>query len=128
KGLPGSLEMLLRNSLGLTGISHQFENLGLNERLDEKIELGIYRITQELINNIIKHAKANNVIVQLQKMGTQLILRVEDNGESFDFESAKYKGSMGLLNILSRVRTLNGTFASEPGTPNGTISMVRIPV
>jgi signal transduction histidine kinase len=128
KGLPGSLEMLLRNSLGLAGIQHQFENLGVNERVDEKIEIGIYRIAQELINNIIKHAKASNVIVQLQKMGTQLILRVEDNGESFDFETAKYKGSMGLLNILSRVRTLNGTFASEPSTPNGTISMVRIPV
>jgi signal transduction histidine kinase len=128
KGLPGSLEMLLRNSLGLAGIKHQFENLGVNERVDEKIEIGIYRIAQELINNIIKHAKASNVIVQLQKMGTQLILRVEDNGEGFDFESAKYKGSMGLLNILSRVRTLNGTFASEPGTPKGTVSLVRIPV
>jgi signal transduction histidine kinase len=128
KGLPGSLEMLLRNSLGLAGIQHQFENLGVNERVDEKIEIGIYRITQELINNIIKHAKASNVIVQLQKMGTQLILRVEDNGESFDFEKAKYKGSMGLLNILSRVRTLNGTFASEPSTPKGTVSLVRIPV
>lgn len=128
RGLPGSLEMLLRNSLGLAGIQHQFENLGVNERMDEKIELGIYRIAQELINNIIKHAKANKVIVQLQKMGINLILRIEDNGESFDFDAAKYKGSMGLLNILSRVRTLQGTFASEPGFPKGTISMVRVPI
>jgi signal transduction histidine kinase len=128
RGLPGSLEMLLRNSLGIAGIQHKFENLGVNERIDEKIELGIYRIAQELINNIIKHAKANNVVVQLQKMGTQLILRVEDNGESFDFESAKYKGSMGLLNILSRVRTLNGSFVSEPSTPSGTVSLLRVPV
>jgi len=128
KGLPGSLEMLLRNSLGMTGISHQFENLGVNQRLDEKIEIGIYRIAQELINNIIKHAKASNVIVQLQKMGTQLILRIEDNGEGYDFESAKYKGSMGLLNILSRVRILNGSFVAEPGDSKGTISLVRIPV
>lgn len=128
KGLPGSLEMLLRNSLGLAGIQHQFENLGVNERMDEKIELGIYRIAQELINNIIKHAKANKVIVQLQKMGTHLILRIEDNGESFDFEAARYKGSMGLLNILSRVRTLNGTFASEPSAPKGTVSLVRVPI
>jgi signal transduction histidine kinase len=128
KGLPGSLEMMLRNSLVIAGIQHQFENLGVNERVDEKIELGIYRIAQELINNIIKHAKANNVVVQLQKMGTQLILRVEDNGESFDFESAKYKGSMGLLNILSRVRTLNGSFVSEPSTPTGTVSLLKVPV
>lgn len=128
KGLPGSLEMLLRNSLGLAGIQHQFENLGVNERIDEKKEIGIYRIAQELINNIIKHSKAANVSVQLQKSGTQLILRVEDDGEGFDFEAAKYKGSMGLLNILSRVRTLNGTFVSEPSTPKGTVSLVRIPV
>lgn len=128
KGLPGSLEMLLKNSFGSAGIQHQFENLGVNERVDEKIEIGLYRIAQELVNNIIKHAKASTVIVQLQKMGTQLILRVEDNGDSFDFETAKYKGSMGLLNILSRVRILNGIFASEPGTPKGTISIVRVPV
>ncbi|MBL0333902.1 MAG: sensor histidine kinase [Chitinophagaceae bacterium] len=128
KGLAGSLDMLLRNSLGMTSIKHHFENLGMKERVDEKIEIGLYRIAQELINNIIKHARASEVSMQLQKTGSQLILRLEDNGESFDFEAAKEKGSMGLLNILSRVRTLNGQFLSEPSQPHGTISLVRIPV
>lgn len=128
KGLPGSLEMLLRNSLEPAGIRHQFENLGVTDKADEKTEIGIYRIAQELINNIIKHSKAGHVIIQLQKTGSQMILRVEDDGEGFDFETAKHKGSMGLLNILSRVRTLNGTFVSEPSSPKGTVSLVRIPV
>ena len=128
KGLPGSLSMLLRNSVGLAGIQHEFETLGLYEKMDEKIEIGLYRIAQELLNNIIKHAKASHVVVQLQKLGTQLILRVEDDGRGFHFETARSKGSMGLLNILSRVRNLNGSFTSEPATPSGTISIIRLPV
>lgn len=128
QGLPSSLAMLLRSSLEHAGVQHHFENLGVNERLDEKVEIGMYRIAQELINNIIKHAHAKEVIVQLQKMGANVILRVEDNGQSFDFEAAKQKGSMGLLNILSRVRTLGGTFVCEPSVPSGTISVVRVPL
>ncbi|MFN8352838.1 MAG: histidine kinase [Spirosomataceae bacterium] len=128
QGLPSSLEMLLRNSLEQAGIQHQFDNLGITDRLDEKVEIGLYRIAQELLNNIVKHAQANEVVVQLQKIGNNIILRVEDNGLGFDFETAKQKGSMGLLNILSRVRTLGGTFVSEPSTPTGTVSMVRVPI
>ena len=127
-GLVPSLEMLLRNSIEQVGVQAEFEHFNLPERLEEKTELGLYRIAQELLNNILKHAHASKVILQLYKAGNSLVMRIEDNGQSFDFDDAKRKGSMGLLNILSRVSTLGGTFTSEQGTPLGTISTIRIPV
>jgi signal transduction histidine kinase len=127
-GLVPSLEMLLRNSLQNSNIKSEFEHFSLPIRLDEKTELGLYRIAQELLNNIIKHAQANKVILQLYQASNNLILRLEDNGNSFDFEEARKKGSMGLLNILSRVSTLNGTFSSEKGEQFGTVSTIRVPL
>ena len=127
-GLAPSLELLLRNSLHPVGIQTEFEYFGLPETLDEKIEVGIYRIAQELLNNILKHAGAGKVALQLYLASGNLVLKIEDDGNSFDFESARKAGSMGLLNILSRVANLEGTFFSEPGAPRGTVSTVRIPV
>ncbi|MCB0572599.1 MAG: tetratricopeptide repeat protein [Phaeodactylibacter sp.] len=127
-GLAPSLELLLRNSFQQVGIKTEFEYYGLPEVLDEKIEVGIYRIAQELVNNILKHSGAGRVAFQLYHAGGNLVLKVEDDGRSFDFEAARVKGSMGLLNILSRVANLGGAFFSEPGRPQGTISTVRIPL
>lgn len=127
-GLAPSLELLLRNSLQPVGIQTEFEYFGLPETMDEKVAVGIYRIAQELLNNIIKHAGAGRVALQLYQAGGNLVLKIEDDGRSFDFETAKKGGSMGLLNILSRVANLDGTFFSEPGAPLGTVSTVRIPV
>lgn len=127
-GLVPSLQMLLRNSLEHVGLQAEFEHFNLPERLEEKTELGLYRIAQELLNNILKHAQANKVILQLYQAGNNLIMRIEDNGKSFDFEEAKHKGSMGLLNILSRVSTLGGTYTSERGVEFGTVSTIRVPV
>jgi len=57
-----------------------------------------------------------------------LVLRVEDDGMGFDFETARSHGTMGVLNILSRVSTLGGDFLSERKLPHGTVAMVRVPV
>ncbi|MFZ1256374.1 MAG: sensor histidine kinase [Saprospiraceae bacterium] len=128
KGLVPSLQMLLRNTIEQTGIKTQFEHFDLPDRMDPKTELGLYRITQELLHNILKHARAKNIFLQLYKAGNNLILRIEDDGMGFDFNEAKQKGSMGLLNILSRVNTLEGSYFSERGDQLGTISTIRIPL
>jgi signal transduction histidine kinase len=127
-GLVSALEMLLRNSLQHSNIQLEFEYFDLPEKLNDKTKIGLYRIAQELLNNILKHAQATKVILQIYKAGNQLIMRLEDNGKGFDFETAKQKNNMGLLNILSRVNHLGGTFFSEKADPSGTISTVRIPV
>ena len=127
-GLVSALEMLLRNSLQHSNVQSEFEHFDLPERMNDKTEVGLYRIAQELLNNILKHAQASKIILQLYKAGNQLIMRLEDNGKGFDYEAAKNKSSMGLLNIFSRVNNLGGTFFSEKGAAMGTVSTVRIPL
>jgi ligand-binding sensor domain-containing protein len=61
-GLVATLDEMLENSLGNTSITYQYEYFGINNRFEEHIEIAIYRIAQELINNIIKHSKAYSVV------------------------------------------------------------------
>lgn len=127
-GLAPSLEMLLRNTARPAGLQVEFNTRDLPLQLDEKTQIGLYRILQELLNNVVKHARASRVMIQLFGNGQQLVLRVEDDGQGFDFETIRQKGTMGVLNILSRVSTLGGEFLSEKARPHGTVSIVRIPV
>lgn len=127
-GLAPSLELLLRNTVQQAGLQVEFDPGSLPARMDEKVEIGVYRIAQELLNNILKHARAARVLLQVYTAGNNLVLRLEDDGIGFDFESAKQKGSMGILNILSRAGTLGGTFFAEPRQPSGTVATVRVPL
>jgi len=128
QGLAPSLELLLRNTLQDTGLEARLHAHDLPPRLEEKTEVGLYRIAQELLNNVVKHARAAHVVVELFQADNRLVMRVEDDGTGFDFETARSRGTMGVLNILSRVNTLGGEFFSEKKQPQGTVAMVRVPV
>lgn len=100
-------------------ISFQAENL--NKRLNEQVEVVIYRVVTELIHNTIKHAKAENIEINLSHEKDELKLIYIDDGIGFDtrkLESDKANG-MGLYNILSRVRSLNGTHKIKSNPANG---------
>lgn len=127
-GLISALETLLHNVMQHSNIKAQIELGVLPSNLDKKIETGLYRIVQELLNNVIKHAQANHLMLQFYQANQNLIMRLEDDGIGFDYHHERNKGSMGLLNILSRVITLGGTFNTEPAEPHGTISTIRIPL
>lgn len=124
-GLIPALEDMLENSLGNSTIIHQFEHFGINSRFSEKIEIAIYRISQELINNVIKHSGATKVNVQLFKTGNDVILIVEDNGQGIKDNK---KDGIGLMNISSRLDTINGKVNFEPSPESGTLATVKIPV
>lgn len=126
KGLVNALQQMIEKTLQPTGITHTFTaspNIGKQK---ENIETSIYRITQELLNNILKHSQATDVNVLLQQSSNMLQLKVMDNGKGFNFEEAKQKGSMGLFNILSRVQVMNGKFSCNFVMPHGTESLVEI--
>ena len=125
-GLIPALADMLENSLGNSLIQYQFEHFGIIKRFTENIEITIYRITQELINNVIKHSGANKVNVQLFKLKGYLILIVEDNGKGMN--TTKQKNGIGLLNISSRLDTINGKVSFEPSPESGTLATVKIPL
>ena len=124
-GLKEAIQDMLEKSLGNLNIDYEFEHFGISERLEEKIEVSLYRICQELINNIIKHSKANKVTVQLFKNKDKLILIVEDNG--IGIKQDKVNTGHGLLNIKSRLNPLSGEVNFEPSPQSGTIATIRIP-
>lgn len=128
QGLAPSLELLLRHTTQHTGLEAKLHAHDLPLQLDEKTEIGLYRIAQELLNNIVKHARAATVGVELFQKDNFLVLRVEDDGVGYNFEEARAKGSMGLLNILSRASALGGIFATETKKPHGTIALVSVPI
>jgi two-component system, NarL family, sensor kinase len=88
----------------------------------------IYRIIQELINNILKHAAAPSATVQLVKRSDILNISVEDNGKGFDVQTLKTNTGIGFLNLQNRVSYLQGTldFQSTPG--KGTFVNIDIPI
>lgn len=125
-GIIAALQDLLEGSLAYSKINFSLEHFNIDQRLPEKIEVTIYRITQELINNIVKHSRANQVSVQLFKNNNAVILIVEDNGIGFSPKDKK-KG-IGLLNIASRLDMVKGDVNFEPSPNSGTLVTVNIPL
>lgn len=124
-GLVSAIEGMLQKSLHLSGIGCEFEPM-VDGRFDEQVEISLYRICQELVNNIVKHSQANAVSVQLYKAGQQLIMMVEDNGKGITEQQSK--DGIGLKNMKNRVSSLQGQISFEPGPENGTVVTVRIPL
>ncbi|MBA2250965.1 MAG: sensor histidine kinase [Chitinophagaceae bacterium] len=95
----------------------KYQSLGMEERLDKSIEIIIYRIVQELLNNTMKHAVATEAFVQLIREGARLNVVVEDNGKGFDSSLAENNKGAGLENVRSRVDYLKGQLDvhAEPG-------------
>jgi len=100
---------------------------GLQQRLETYQEVALYRISQELINNIVKHAQANSASLRLSTQEKNVLLQVRDNGKGFNPETGQTKG-IGLRSIKDRVKLLNGTFSiTKPETGNGTLIAIRKP-
>lgn len=127
EGLIPAIADMLEKSFRFANIDYQFEHFGISERFKESIEIGLYRISQELVNNIIKHSGADKVTVQLIKSRKMLVLIVEDNGKGLPKTPDKSKG-IGLMSISSRVETIHGEFNLEPSPHSGTLATIRIPI
>lgn len=100
----------------------------LDERLEGQTEITLYRIVQELICNVLKHAGATEITIQLNKIGNELLLMVEDNGRGFDPSQAAQKKGIGLRNIESRVASLGGRLCIDSGKGRGTTTTIEIPL
>ena len=126
-GLVPTIRGILQFNFGNTGIQYSFEESGMESRLPQSVELGLFRILQELVANILKHADAALVNVQLVRRSKQVMVMVEDNGKGFDFDNLKNPG-IGLMNIESRVEAISGKLNYETAVGKGTIVTIRIPL
>jgi signal transduction histidine kinase len=110
---------------------NQSKQLNINTRfvdlthdLDEKVQTTLYRIVQECFNNIIKHAQATEVNLQLIQHPKHLTLMIEDNGKGFNPDNKQF--GMGLRNIESRVLYINGILHIDSSPGNGTTITIEI--
>lgn len=128
-GLPSAIRWVAESRLEPLGIDLTFEVVGTERRLQPEIETTLFRIGQEAISNIARHAEANSVRIVIEFGDRLLRLQVEDNGKGFEPE--KVVGSadraIGLLGMRERAALLDGAFTiySEPG--GGTRLTIEIP-
>lgn len=102
--------------------------VGLNERLDEQTETVIYRVIQETVNNVIKHAEASKLDIQIIKDEEGIAVTIEDDGKGFDKDKLDLKSGLGLSNIYSRVGFLKGTVDVDSSEGNGTLIAIHLPM
>jgi PAS domain S-box-containing protein len=127
QGLAKAIQGLCQNYTK-TRIRMQCEIVGLKHRLEPHLEGAIYRIYQELLTNVTKHAEATSADILLIEEDGELILKVRDNGKGISPEPGKPTG-IGLRTIQDRVKLLNGTFSLHtPDTGVGTQVTIHIPI
>jgi signal transduction histidine kinase len=99
----------------------KYQSLGMDTRVDKSTEIIIYRIIQELLNNVMKHASASEAMVQLIKGDGRFSIMVEDNGKGFDTALLKSSKGAGLTSIRSRVDYLKGRLDIHSEQGKGTL-------
>lgn len=132
-GIVSSLSKLTQELSKLTGKEILFYNkTDFDRRLDSLIEINIYRLTQEAINNAIKYAESSHIIVQLSHSETLLSIIVDDNGKGFDVNSVDKKrnseSGMGLLFMKERIQYINGRVFMNSIPGEGTRITFNIPI
>lgn len=128
KGLIPSVESLAQKISQSKELDVEVIHYGLDTTLENSLELLIFRIIQELLNNIIKHAQASEAFINLTAYEDHLNIMIEDNGIGMNVVSIKPTDGMGLYSIEKKVENTGGTFEidSQPGF--GTTITIDIPL
>jgi two-component system CheB/CheR fusion protein len=128
-GLPAALEDFTHEWTEHYGVRADFHTTGLGKRrLAPEVEISLYRIAQEALNNVVKHAEAGRVDVILERRDGNVVLIVEDDGKGFDPSAAAEGDSgMGLLNMRERAALADGTLEIESEPGRGTTVFARAP-
>jgi two-component system sensor histidine kinase DegS len=132
-GIVSALGKLAQELSKLTGKNVLFYNkTDFDIRLDSLIEINIYRLTQEAINNAIKYANSTHIIVQLSHSNNLLSITIDDNGKGFDISAAEKKrnseSGMGLLFMKERIQYINGRVFINSILDEGTRVTFNIPI
>jgi len=126
-GLVEALNDLINKYDQRTDVEIDFQHYGLGmKKLDSFVSLNIYRIIQELLNNSLKHAKANEILVQINRNRSELMVMVEDDGQGYN--PAMIEEGMGSENIRSRVNFLNGDLNIQSAVGEGTSTLITVPL
>jgi signal transduction histidine kinase len=127
-GLVAALERLTTGFTEQTGIDVDLEAQLGDERLPGEIETALYRIVQEALTNIVKHARAQRVSILVVRKPTSAAVVIEDDGTGIAQPGASDRGGLGLVGMRERVRLLDGRFEIESSQGAGTTIVAEVPV
>jgi signal transduction histidine kinase len=101
---------------------------GLDQRLGQDIEAVLYRVIQECVNNVIRHAGASALDISILKDDKELTATIEDNGKGFDAGREGAEDGIGLKNIRARIQYLKGTVEWDSAPGRGTLVAIYLPL
>ena len=127
-GLLPAVQKLARNASGVNGLTIEVEDYGLEERLENTLEISVFRIIQELVTNIIKHAQATQASIAINQYEDSLNIIIEDNGKGFNAKRLPQKEGMGLFSIEKRIEHLEGGIEIDSTPGKGTHILIDIPL
>jgi two-component system sensor histidine kinase UhpB len=131
-GLVPTLSWYVNRFARRLNIEAQFKAAGLDELLDSEVETVLYRVVQEALTNVARHAQASQVWVKLARAGSAIVATIQDDGQGFDARQLADRDfethGAGLLGIRERVAYLEGRFDIQSQPEKGTILSIEIPV
>ena len=127
-GLLPAIHQLIKTNSIAGALEIELQQFGLNDRLDATMEISIFRIIQELVTNVIKHAKARFVSISLTKHENFLSIVVEDDGQGFKGDQKTLRQGMGLSSIETRVEHWEGTMEIDSRPGKGSSILIDIPL
>jgi len=128
QGLLPAVQKLARNASVTSALQIEVQDFGLNERLENTLEISVFRILQELVTNIIKHAEASEASISITQHEESLSIIVEDNGKGFTPLQIQKKEGMGLNSIERRIEHIEGTMEVDSTLGKGTSILIDIPL
>lgn len=124
-GLVPTLQSMIELVNNQNDIAIDFHTYHFESQLRDEMGLNIYRVVQEAISNILKYAKAENVLIELIQHEGMISLTIEDDGEGFDLK--ENAAGIGLKNMRNRIERLKGNFEIESSRGSGTSISIQIP-
>ncbi len=131
-GLVPTLRWHLNRYSKRMNVEVKLEMIDLDERLGADVETVLYRVVQEALNNVAKHAEAKTALVRLERKGEVIAIYINDDGKGFDVNETLVRGDpeggIGLLGMQERVAILGGSFTVQSRKGHGTVILAEIPV
>jgi len=132
QGLEAALRAYVERIRGIEGLNVHLEVRALFERLPARVEEVCFAIVHEAVGNVIKHARAQNVWIVVERRDTDLVLAVRDDGDGFDVAQTQVgydlSASLGMLNMKERAEMLNARYVVQSKPGRGTLIYLIIPL
>jgi signal transduction histidine kinase len=124
-GLIPAINEVVNNVNSANGVKIDFKS-NLDVSLGQSLDITVYRVVQEILNNMIKHAKADHINMSIERVGGELRISMQDNGIGFNTEEIKNSKGIGWKNIFSRVSMLDGDIRLESEPEKGTLIFINL--